>query len=203
MGDSFDRFGGISAIIVGLLSILYAIFFLIIARQAEYLGSYGSWLILAASGIFSSAAYVALYQRLRSAGEGHALWALLLGAMASFATLVHGAYEALALSASRAAAGPGEAVVRHGLSEVDPSGLAAFFVVGLVSFIFSWLIVRSNLLPKNLGYLGLFNALLLVILFFASTGGAQQLILISGGLTSVIVSPIWWIWLGTRLMQAS
>ena len=87
MKDTFGKFGGLSAILVGILSILYAIFYLVIAKQAEFLGIYGSWLILAVSGIFSSAAYVALYQRVRAADEGFALWALLLGIGASFATL--------------------------------------------------------------------------------------------------------------------
>jgi hypothetical protein len=205
MNDSFGRFGGISAILVGVLSILYAIFFLVIARQAQYVGALGSWIILAASGIFSSAAYVALYQRLRGTAEGFALWALLLGVAASFATMVHGVYEALLLTRLRAG-DPGEAAIRAAQqvpSQVDPAGLAAFFVVGIVALIFGWLIVRGVALPRNLGYVGIFNALLLVILFFASAGEIQSLILISGGLTSVIVGPIWWIWLGLQLMRTS
>lgn len=205
MNDSFGRFGGISAILVGVLSILYAIFFLVIARQAQYVGALGSWIILAASGIFSSAAYVALYQRLRGTAEGFALWALLLGVAASFATMVHGVYEALLLTRLRAG-DPGEAAIRAAQqvpSQVDPAGLAAFFVVGIVALIFGWLIVRGVALPRNLGYVGIFNALLLIILFFASAGEIQPLILISGGLTSVIVGPIWWIWLGLQLMRTS
>ena len=95
MKDDFARFGGLSAILVGLLSILYAIFFLVIAPRAENVGVLGSWVILAVSGIFSSAAYVSLYGRVKNAGKGAALWALLLGVLASFATLIHGGYEAL------------------------------------------------------------------------------------------------------------
>ena len=56
MNNSFPRFGAISAILVGLLSIAYAIFYLVIYRQAELTGILGSWIILAASGIFSGAA---------------------------------------------------------------------------------------------------------------------------------------------------
>lgn len=193
MKDGFAKFGGLSAILVGLLSILYAIFFLVIARRAEFVGTFGSWVILAVSGIFTSAAYVALYGRVRAASEGAALWALLLGVASSFATLMHGGFEALS-----AGKGTGQLV-----SEVDPRGLASFFVVGVVAFVFGWLITRGDALPKALGYLGMFNALLLVVLYFATAAGAQTLILISGGLTSVIVGPIWWIWLGVRLMRES
>lgn len=192
MTNSFSRFGGSSAILVGLLSIAYALFYLVISRQAPFIGILASWIILAASGIFSSAAYVALYSRLKPAGEGFALWALLLGVMASMATLAHGAYEALLMLAGTTQELP---------SQVDPAGLASFFIVGIVAFVFGWLIVRSGLLPTRLGYVGIFNALLLVVLFFASAASAQTLILISGGLTSVIVGPIWWIWLGRELLQ--
>ena len=59
--QSFARFGGLSAIIVGALSILYAIFFLVISPRNEAVGAPGSWIILAVSGVFSSAAFVALY----------------------------------------------------------------------------------------------------------------------------------------------
>jgi hypothetical protein len=204
MDNSFRRFGGISAILVGLLSLAYALFYLVIARQSEALGIVGSWVILAVSGLFSSAAYVALYERLRPASEGFALWALLLGVAASFATLAHGAYETLLLLAEPAAGSvqAGAIAAAQQLpSQVDPAGLASFFVVGVVAFIFSWLIVRSALLPRTLGYLGLFNALLLVVLYFASAANAQTLILISGGLTSVLAGPIWWIWLGRQLLR--
>jgi len=197
MKDTFGKFGGLSAILVGVLSIIYAIFYLLIARQAEFLGIYGSWLILAVSGIFSSAAYVALYQRVRAAGEGFALWALLLGVAASFATLQHGVYEAGLVKAARAAG----TVTGTAPSEVDPAGLAAFFVIGIVSLLFSWLMLKGGALPRSLGYLGILNTVLLVILYFASAGGVQTLVLISGGLTSVIVGPIWWIWLGVKLRE--
>lgn len=205
MNDSFDRFGGVSAMIVGALSILYAIFFLVIARQAEYIGSLGSWLILAASGIFSSAAFVALYQRLRKVSEGQALWALLLGVIASFATLAHGIYQALSLITLQAAEpAQSEAItlVRMAPSQIDPAGLATFFVTGLAILTFSLLILRQADLPKRLGQLGVVLGILMMVLFFASAANAQTLILISGGLASVIVGPIWWIWLGRRLSRA-
>ncbi|HEY5574253.1 MAG TPA: hypothetical protein VIK64_14625 [Anaerolineales bacterium] len=200
-----NKFGGFSAILVGILSILYAVFYLVIARQAEYVGTYGSWLILALSGLFSGAAYVALYRRVSPDNQGVALWALLLGFGASFATLQHGAYQAMLVSRIRMA----EAPLREALqlanrlpSQVDPAGLATFLVVGVVAFLFSWLILSSDALPRPLGFLGIFNAFILVVLYFASAGGLQRVILVSGGLTSVIVGPIWWIWLGLALLRA-
>ncbi len=204
MEDGFDRFGGLSAILVGILSLLYAFFYLIVARRAEYTGLYLSWVILAASGIFTSAAYVTLYGRLKAVSTGAALWAAALGVGASFATLVHGGYEALTMSRVRAAEGAASGAlqaVSQLPSQIDPAGLAAFGVVGLSSFVFGWLIVKSGRLSRGLGWVGLLNAGLLAILFLATAGRAQRVILLSGGLTSVIVGPIWWIWLGAELMR--
>ena len=203
MQTSFARFGGISAIIVGILSILYAIFFLGVTTQSQYVGTLGSWIILGVSGLFSSAAYVAIYQRVQGKGEnGFALWALLLGVLSGFATLTHGAYEAQLLRALSIANPAEKAAIdaaRLLPSQVDASGVAAFFVVGVVAFLFSRLIVQTGVLPKNLGYLGMVNALLLVVLFFATAFGVTPLILLSGGLTSVIAGPIWWIWIGREI----
>ena len=66
---------------------------------------------------------------------------------------------------------------------------------------FSWLILNSANLPRGLGVLGIVNAVLLVLLYFATAASIQTLILISGGLTSVLLGPAWWLWLGARLMK--
>src|SRR5512140_2324615 len=103
MNSSFNRFGGVAAMIVGVLSILYAIFFLVIAKQAEFIGTYGSWLILGLSGLFSSAAYVALYRRVKATNEGYALWAVIMAVASSFATLLHGIYQAMLVNSLQTA----------------------------------------------------------------------------------------------------
>lgn len=197
MNDSFERFGGYAAILTGVLSIVYAVFFLIISRSSEYTGILGSWIILAFSGLFSSAAILALYRLLRTREDGFSQYAMLLGVLASFATLIHGGYQSIQILQTGQLGAP-----TGGPSQVDPAGLAAFGVTGIVALLFGWLVIRTGALPRNLGYVGLFNGILLIVLFFATVFSSQTLILISGGLTSVIVGPIWWIWLGRALMRA-
>ena len=85
--------------------------------------------------------------------------------------------------------------------QVDPGGLMTLFVTGVVTIVFSSLIKRSRVFPVGLGNLGLVNGVMLVILFIATVSQVQVLILVSGGLTSVILGPIWWIWLGRRLQR--
>jgi hypothetical protein len=205
MMSSASRFGGISAIVVGALSILYAVFYLLIKPQAPALGSMGSAIILASSGFFTAAAYVALDARVRAAHPEQARWALILGAGASIATLLHGIYGALLFNAVSSAADPAVRAtlmaMQQAPSPVNPGGLAAFGVVGVVGAAYSWLILRSGALPRALGYLGLVNAALLLTLFFANVAGVTALVLLSGGLTSVIVGPIWWVMLGLRLLR--
>ena len=206
MNQSYARFGGLSAMIVGALSILYAIFFLVITPRAEAVGALGSWIILAVSGIFSSAAFVALYLRLRPASEGFALWGLVLGLFSSFATLTHGAWQALVLTTLNSADSSQRAAIelmRMVPSPVDPAGVATFGVIGLASLVTGMIILVSGRLPRPLGTLAVANAVLLVTLYFATAAGAQALILLSGGLTSVIVGPIFWLWLGRELRRES
>ena len=204
MKRSFQQFGGLSAILVGILSIIYAVFYLLISRQNPDLGINGSWIVLALSGIFSSAAYVALYQLTNQTAPGVTLWALALGVAASLATLLHGAYESTLIK-TIAEASPDQqaalAVLQQLPSQVDPAGLMAFFVTGVVSLLFSYLIINQAVLSRALGTLGIVNGLVLVILYLASANQIQTLILVSGGLTSVILGPIWWICLGVKLTQ--
>ena len=204
MNQSYARFGGLSAMIVGALSVLYAIFFLVITPRAESVGALGSWIILAVSGIFSSAAFVALYLRLRPSSEGFALWGLVLGLFSSFATLAHGAWQALVLATLNSAGQSQRAaieLVRMAPSPVDPAGVATFGVIGLASLVTGLIIIAGGRLPRTLGTLAVVNAGLLVTLYFATAAGAQTLILLSGGLTSVIVGPIFWLWLGRELRR--
>jgi hypothetical protein len=197
-----NRFAAFSATLVGVLSIAYTIFYLVISRPAPFIGTLGAWIILAASGFFSSAVYVALYVRLKEREEFTALWAMVLGVGASFATILHGGYQALLLAHFNPAIGtPNNTLTNLQAlpSQSDPGGLATFLLAGIVTLILSSLILRRGIFSRNLGFLGIVNGCLLVILYLATVGGVQALILISGGLTSVILGPIWWIWIGSEL----
>jgi hypothetical protein len=194
MSSSFERFGSVAAIMTGILSITYAVFFLFVTRLNEFVGTLGSWIVLGGTAFFAIAAYVALYQRFKEREAGFALFALLISGMAAFAMLQHGGYEAIQIIRQGAVS---TAIAAS--SQVDPAGLATFGVIGVGSLLWGWMIVRTGVLPRNLGYLGILNAVLLIVLFLATVVNSQTLILISGGLTSVIVGPIWWIWIGRAL----
>jgi hypothetical protein len=194
MKDSFNRFGGACAIVVGVLSILYAAFYLGVQPVAPFAGALVAWLILAASGILGSAAYVALYQRTRAASEGYALFGLVLGIIQSAATLLNAVNQAVYVLNP-----PSDRVLTA--VSLDPKGVGAFLVFAVASVVFGWLIVRGAMLPRNLGYVAYLNSVLLTLLFLSNVFGTTTLLLASGGLTSVIVTPLWWIWLGRELRR--
>jgi hypothetical protein len=198
MDEQFQKFGGASAILTGIGALVYAVFFLIIGKQAGDVGKLGSWVILAVNGLFTLAAYVALYQRTRTASAGLSLWGLLLGFAQGLAMMGNGVYQAVYSGPL-----PQDPFARGVLSPIDPKGLGTFFLFGLASFVFGWLILHSRDLPTNLGYVGMINALLLVILFFSNVYDFVPGILGAGGLTSVVITPLWWIWIGRHLRKQS
>lgn len=199
MNDSFNRLTGVFAILLGIGSIVYAVLFLIVGKEQGDFGKTGSWIVLAINGLFASAAYVALYLRTRRAAEGFALWGLLLGLAQSAGTMANGVFQATLGTAVQ----NGDPFARGALSQVDPKGLATFMIFGVCSLIFGWIITQSEVMPKRLGYVGIFNAILLTLLFIGNVFNSVPLILGPGGLTALVVTPVWWIWVGRELMKAN
>jgi hypothetical protein len=99
---------------------------------------------------------------LREVNVGLALWSLILGAAASFATFQHGGYETLLFRSSPIANDP---VLP---SQVDPAGLATFLAVGIATLLFRSTILRSDRFPRGLGTLGMVNGILLILHYLAT-----------------------------------
>lgn len=188
----FDRFAGLSGIITGLSSLLYAVFFLLVKGTLhDYLPS----ILLALGGLLALPVAVAIYQRVRAAGDGFALLALLLAAVGYLGAAVHGIYGVAALVP--------QTVSQPALSEQDPRGFLAFGLTGLAVLVFAWLIVRSGAFPRALGYLGYLLGICLVALFLGNllVNDTHSLaILVPGGIASLIATPVWNFWLGLRLL---
>jgi hypothetical protein len=193
---SYNRFGGVCAVLLGAGSFLYAVFFLILGRQAGDFGKTGSWVILAVNGLLATAAYVALYERTRDAGREFSLWGLLLGFAQGLAMMANGVYQAV--FGGQPTSDP---LARGVPSWADPKGLGTFLLFGIASFVFARVFLATGVLPRWLGYLGMVNGVVLVILFFANVFDSLPVILVTGGLTSVILTPVWWVLIGRELMR--
>ena len=201
---SYERFGGMCAIIAGAGGLAYSISFVIISRSAPEVSDVLSPLFLMLGGLLASAVMLALYRRLRETEATFALWAALLGVVAALGSTVHGGYDL-----GNAINPPGlSATVQDQLnslpSQVDPRGLLTFGVSGIAFLIISWLIVRGGQLPKQLGYLGYLLGALLVLVYLGRLiilSPSNPALLGAAGLTGFLVSPIWYIWLGVTLWR--
>lgn len=201
--SSFEQFAGASAIAAGVLTLLYSLGFVVLQRVdgMEDFGVLLYSLCQLLGGLATSAVMVGLYYRLRDVDEAFSLWALLLGVGAALGSAIHGGYD-LSNAINAPTSDPLSAANLP--NQLDPRGLVTFGVVAISLFIFSWLITRSPTLPKNLGYLGYALAIAFAILYVARLtvlDAANPLIFVPALLTGFILSPAWYIWLGSLLYR--
>ena len=190
---SFERFAGFSGIIVGVSSLLYAVFFLLVTGSLhDYLPS----VFLALGGLLATAVLTALYQRVRAAEPTFAAWAFGLGFIGQIGAAIHGVYGLASVISHAPGAGGGVGTTAP--NPVDPAGFLAFGLTGLSTLVFAWLIVRGGRLPRGLGYLSYALGVLLIALFLGAllTNTPKSLfVLVAGGLASLLATPIWNFWL--------
>jgi hypothetical protein len=195
---SFDRFAAVTAILAGVAGFLYAVAFIIIQRSSPALGGGLSALFLTLGGLFATGAVVGVYERLREAGGGFALWALLLSLGGALASLLHGGYDLAN------AINPPREVNLDLPSQIDPRGLLTFGLAAIGLFVFSWLIGRSDDLPHALGWWGYLSAVLLIVLYVGRLvilNAASPAIVVPALLSGFIVNPVWYVWLGAALWR--
>ena len=83
-------------------------------------------------------------------------------------------------------------VVTHSVpSPADPRGLITFGVAGLVALAFGQAFLAGG--HRGLGRLGIAYGADLVLLFVATAAGVNGLVLVTGGLASVVLGPVWWV----------
>jgi hypothetical protein len=187
----FERFAGVCATLAGVLGFLYAVAFVVL--QSALL----SGLFLMLTGLFITAALVAVYERLRETDASFALLALLLGVAGALGSAVHGGYD-LANVINPPPSVPDLP------NPVDPRGLLTFGVAGAALFIASWLIGRGGWFPRGLGYLGYVSAILLLALYLGRLivlDPTSPVILIPALLNGFLVNPIFYLWLGLALWR--
>jgi len=218
---SFDRIGALGAAVVAALSIVYAIAYLGITPAAQR-GShtdafFRSYLAhptglriastcLLVSGLVVGFTVVALAGRLATSGRRGLAWASIAGVVGGLATAAHGFGDLVGVDKLAHQYGSGDAATRAAVtvahvtpSAVDTRGLATFGVAGLVALVFG-LTLRSS--RPRLGTLGVVLGVDLVALFVATAIGLNALVLVTGGLASVVLGPLWWFGVARWLWRA-
>lgn len=209
---TFDRIGAVAAAAVAALSLVYAIAYLVItpaAQRAADVGDfYRSYLAdptgariastcLALSGLAVGTTVVALSRRYAADAPAAMAWAAIVGVVAGLATAAHGLSSLLGVdelardfASGDAATQAAVAVAHSSPSAVDPRGLATFGLAGLVALTLG-LAVRPD--RPRMGLLGVVLGVDMVVLFLATAVGVGPLVLLTGGMASVVLGPIWWI----------
>jgi len=198
MSRSFERFGGVCAALAGLAGFGYSTAFVVYLNDGARGAVYADSLLLMAGGLLSTAAFVALYGRLRAVDQGFALWGVALGFAGAFGSIMHGGYDLANL------AKPPAVLASDLPSSTDPRGLATFTLAGLALAVAGVLILRGRVLPAGLGWLALVGAGLLVgiyagrlIVLDPHSPGLHAAAVISG----FVVNPAWFLWLGAVLWR--
>ncbi|MDP9073712.1 MAG: hypothetical protein M3N98_05950 [Actinomycetota bacterium] len=209
---AFDRIGAVSAVAVAGLSLLYAVSYLGISpadqrsdNADKFFGSYLAQpsgfriasVCLLLSGLASGLAVVALAGRLSVTGGRSMQWVSATGVVVGFATAAHGLSQMLEVDKLAHRYATGDAATRSAVavahlapSAADPRGLATFCLAGLVALMLGWAVRPSHL---QLGSLGVVLGVDMVALFVANAVGINALVLVTGGLASVILGPLWWV----------
>jgi hypothetical protein len=192
MRSTFERFGGYCAVLGGIAGFLYSLSFIFLKNDVL------SALFLLLGGFFTTAAIIALYERLKETDSTFALWGFLLVFAGALGSMIHGGYDL-----SNVLHPP--ATVNADLpSAIDPRGLLTFGLTGIGLFIFAWLLSRDGNFPGTLAYLGYLSAILMIILYLGRLIILQATSLAIGIpalLEGFLVNPIWYIWLGLIFLR--
>ena len=188
----FDRWAGFAAIAGAVLSLVYAVTFVVTKTPVAYS------LALTAGSLLSTAALFAVYARVKPAGSLAAL-GLVLALAGTLGAAVHGAYD-IAVVLHPGAAGPTDG----GPFPVDPRGFLTFGVAGLGVLLLSAAGLSVGRMPRNLLFLGLVLGVLLVVIYLGRLiilDPTNLLVLGPAALAGLIVSPAWYGWLGWLLLK--
>jgi hypothetical protein len=194
--NSFERFGGLCAILAGTAGLLYSISFVLLKNDLLIT------LFLMLGGVFSTAVLVAVYDRLKETDSNFALWAFFLSIAGAFGAIIHGGYDlANAINPTTA-----NVALANLPNAIDPRGLLTFGVAGLSIFVIAWLMGRGGQFPRALSYWGYLLAVLLVVLYLGRLiilDPRNPIVLVDELLSGFIVNPVWYVWLGIVLWGTS
>jgi hypothetical protein len=199
----YERLAGSAALVAGATGIIYSVAFLggVVAEWAPKLGVVVSSIALIVGSLLSLVVLVALYRRISAATPAWALLGLVLVAIGAAGAAIHGGYD-LANAINPPLGDPlADAALP---SSVDPRGLLTFGVSGLGLFVLAWQARGAAGLPSRLATLGVVVGLLLVLVYLGRMivlTPTNPLVAGPAALTGLILSPAFYLWLGTELRR--
>ncbi len=201
--EAYERLAGIGAIAAGIGGLVYSVAFLggVVAGKAPELGITVASIALMAGGFLSVMVLVALYRRLLDSAAAVGLLGLMLVAVGATGAMVHGGYDLAVTLQPPVTDVLAEAQLPH---PMDPRGLLTFGISGLGLLVIAMQSRRSATLPANLATLGMAVGLLLIVVYLGRLivlDPTNLLVAVPAGLTGLILSPAFYIWLGVELRR--
>jgi len=190
VGDAaFRRRAGLQAYLIVLFSLAYAVVYLGLVRTNPSNATAASLAsaLLCAGALSASIATVGVASYI---GGIAGVWLGAFGVAYSLLSAAHGAFAAIAAA---------QGYADLDLSPTDPRGFATFGLAGL------WMLVvglelwgRADLrsVYKRVAVVGGVD---LILLFVATLIGSEPAILVTGGLASVVLGPVFWAMTGRLL----
>jgi hypothetical protein len=200
---AYERDAGSSAILAGILGIVYSVAFLggVVAGWAPQLGIILASIALIAGALLSVAVLVAVYRRLAGEAATIGLFGLVLVAAGATGAIAHGGFDLANAIHPPVSDVLGQAELPN---PVDPRGLMTFGVSGLGLLVLSLLARGEATLPRGLATLGVVVGVLLVIVYLGRLvflTPTNPLVAGPAALTGLILSPAFYIWLGMELRR--
>lgn len=201
--EAYERLAGIGAIAAGIGGLVYSVAFLggVVAGKAPELGITVASIALMAGGFLSVMVLVALYRRLLDSAAAVGLLGLMLVAVGATGAMVHGGYDLAVTLQPPVTDVLAEAQLPH---PMDPRGLLTFGISGLGLLVIAMQSRRSATLPANLATLGMAVGLLLIVVYLGRLivlDPTNLLVAVPAGLTGLVLSPAFYIWLGVELRR--
>ncbi len=186
------RVGGLAGILLALTSWTAVIVYGSLVQPGDArVGLQLFQFLYALVAFWSLFAIVAVYYRVRAAGEAWALFATLIGVVAAVGTMAAALYDVASLRL---------APVTVAASPVNPLGVMSFLLTGLWFLIANLLLWRIRT-PRPLVLLGFIAAADLFAGFIASLSGAGGIVFLASLISGAIGGPIYWVWLGRELLR--
>jgi len=190
VGDAtFTRRAGTAAYLVAFFSIAYAVVYLGVASRdpANSSASALANALIAAGALSAAIATAGVGAYIGGTAGG---WFTAFGVGYSLLSTAHGAYAAIAAA---------QGYADLDLSPTDPRGLATFGLAGL------WMLMAGLELRGRAGLrtiyprIAIVGGIDLILLYVATVVGSTPAILVTGGLASVVLGPVFWAMTGRLL----
>jgi len=221
--NSLSQLGGNCSILLGILYLVIGITYLLLPADQKqtsavdkFLPSFAEYPMtqiiqfwgFALSGLVAIAVVLAVSESVRSENEGWVRWTSNL-AILGFAVVAINNFRNLGFQPGLARAYvEGDAVTKAAIEVggpfgLDPQGWLSFGAVGLWVLVVSLLALRAGAWSKLLTYVGIATALAYWLIVAGFVSNQETLFTIGAALGGIILAPIWYIWAGLKLRQAS